>query len=616
MVFCSAPFSLPRIDLPLGGPLSLSSLRKAIRWCCLCAALLAASHVPARAQSLHADFAAAEFADLESSRPDVALTNFQRYTLIPCASVVAHAQVTIATPPPANCAVQKPASAPRYHLETGLDFSVATPAASLTAPQDSSSEPAADDEGAYSSSFTIGASSTPGIFSAVPSPASPSYFDALAYQDRTIPHAESFHWWPALEQSFYFLLIEHGFRIADDPFLRYLLWHKPFWHDYIASTRHFNMNQWGDGDDFIVNYVGHPMEGGVTGYIQIQNDPRGRSLVFGMNRDYWTSRLKAMAWAAVYSAQFEIGPILSEAAIGNEGGYYYRPGCDPYLTCSRPDGRKPITNNTGWVDFVVTPTVGMGWIVLEDVIEKEVTDRWAPGQPDDPLKWKIVRGALSPTHVMSNFVAGKVPWYRYRIYGPDDGNLFPSHNHRADDPYDWTGIQRWEIGAHYSYLSLPVGTETCYSCRVSNSGFGVNFAYRITNRLWVDSDVNVFPSGGGYASKGTMVQGEFGPRYGYTGKNWGLYVKLRPGFIYYDKTLTLDSGAAFVEATRFAWDFGSIFEWFATRHSTLRVDAGTTVVRYLTSHTDPRQPPGDILSNDYYVSQSNFQLTTGYTYRF
>jgi hypothetical protein len=81
------------------------------------------------------------------------------------------------------------------------------------------------------------------------------------------------HWWPALQQSFNFLLIEHGFRIATDPFLRCLLWHKPFWHDWAASNQHFYFNQWGDGDDFIVNYVGHPPEGAVTGNI----DNRQRS---------------------------------------------------------------------------------------------------------------------------------------------------------------------------------------------------------------------------------------------------------------------------------------------------------------------------------------------------
>jgi hypothetical protein len=424
---------------------------------------------------------------------------------------------------------------------------------------------------------------------------------------------EGFHWWPALQQSFNFLLIEHGFRIADDPFLRYLLWHKPLWHDWAASDQHFYFNQWGDGDDFLVNYIGHPMEGGVTGNIEILNDPKGRSLTFGRSRAYWMSRLRAMAFAAVYSAQFEAGPILSEAAIGNEGGYFYKPGCDPFLTCSRAE-KKPITNNTGWVDFVVTPVVGMGWIVLEDAIETELVDRWA--KDDDRLRWKILRASLSPTHVMSNFVAGKTPWYRYRIDGPDGGSLFNWHQVGPTPKFSFEKIQRWEIGAHYAYLNLPVDTETCSSCRVGNSGFGANFAYRITNRLWFDSDLNFFPGSGSFGNKGSTVQAMFGPRYGHTAKSWGLYFKLRPGFIYYDKTLTADSAGDFTNATRFAFDVGSIFEWYASRHSVIRFDAGTTVVRYLTGRDDPRQPPGNILSTDYIVSQSNFQIGTGYTYRF
>lgn len=440
-------------------------------------------------------------------------------------------------------------------------------------------------------------------------------FSAALSAENSNQQREGFHWWPALEQSFNFLVLEHGFRIASDPFLRYLLWHKPFWHDWAASNQHFYFNQWGDGDDFIVNYIGHPLEGSVTGNIQIVNDPRGRSLTFGRSRAYWMSRMRAMAWAAVYSAQFEAGPILSESAIGNEGGYFYKPGCDPGLSCST-GSKKPITNNTGWVDFVVTPLVGTGWIVLEDAIEAELTSRFAPNEPDEALKWKMMRAALSPSHVMANFVAGKVPWYRYRIYGPDGGNILFGDRFKDRPKFTFDGVQRWELGVHYTYLSLPVDTETCVSCRVSNSGFGGNFAYRLTNRLWVDSDVNYFPGSGGFGSKGSMVQGMFGPRYGYTGKSWAWYFKLRPGFIYYDKTLTAESGSTFTEATRFAFDVGSVFEWFTSRHSAIRFDAGTTVVRYLTGRDDPRQPPGNILSTDYIVAQSNFQFSTGYTYRF
>jgi hypothetical protein len=480
----------------------------------------------------------------------------------------------------------------RYHLETSISFDVAGfPVLQFPIREASSGDPVLLSFGQSTQKSLLAAATT---------------------QDNFQGPREGFHWWPALQQSFNFLLIEHGFRIATDPFLRYLLWHKPFWHDWAASNRHFSFNQWGDGDDFIVNYIGHPLEGAVTGNIEIVNDPRGRSLTFGRSRAYWMSRLRGLAWAAAYSAQFEAGPILSESAIGSEGGYFYKPGCDPFLTCKN-QGNKPITNNTGWVDFTVTPLVGMGWIILEDSIEAELIDRFAPNEPDEALKWKIMRAALSPGHVMANFVAGKVPWYRYRINGPDGGNILFGSRFKDRPKFTFEGVKRWDVGVHYTYLSLPVDTKTCISCRVSNSGFGLNTAYRLTNRLWVDSDLNYFP---GTDSKGTMVQGMFGPRYGYTGKSWAWYFKLRPGFIYYDKTITAESGGSFTGATRFAFDVGSVFEWFASQHSAIRFDAGTTVVRYLTGRGDPRQPAGNILSDDYIVAQSNFQFSTGYTYRF
>jgi len=170
---------------------------------------------------------------------------------------------------------------------------------------------------------------------------------------------EKIRWRPLFTQSLEFLLIEHGFRFASDSYARYLLFHKPFWDDWGSSVQHFDMSRWGDGDDFLVNYIGHPLEGAVSGRIFIQNDPRGRAERFGKSGSYWKSRLRAMAWAAAYSAYFEIGPVLSEAAFGNEGGFTYVPKCG-LAPCSIPGRKlKPPTNNTGWVDFVVTPTVGI-----------------------------------------------------------------------------------------------------------------------------------------------------------------------------------------------------------------------------------------------------------------
>src|SRR5262245_49767925 len=94
---------------------------------------------------------------------------------------------------------------------------------------------------------------------------------------------ESFQWEPALLQAGFFLGIQHGFRIATEPSSRGNL-RGPFFKDYLQSAS--SVSGWADGDPPIVNYVGHPMMGAVTGYIYVQNDPRGRAQTFGRNAAY------------------------------------------------------------------------------------------------------------------------------------------------------------------------------------------------------------------------------------------------------------------------------------------------------------------------------------------
>ena len=69
---------------------------------------------------------------------------------------------------------------------------------------------------------------------------------------------EKYHWGGLIAQSLFFNVIENTFRSASDDQIRMLLANKPFWHDYVASIHQFNMRRWNDGDDFLVNYVGHP----------------------------------------------------------------------------------------------------------------------------------------------------------------------------------------------------------------------------------------------------------------------------------------------------------------------------------------------------------------------
>ncbi len=429
------------------------------------------------------------------------------------------------------------------------------------------------------------------------------------------PPRERFHWGPALVQSVEFLLFEHAFRLANDPYARYLFFHKPFWRDYLSSAGNFDMSRWGDGDDFLVNYIGHPLEGSVSGNIFIQNDPQGRSAKFGKSSAYWKSRFKAMAWAAVYSAYFEIGPVLSETALGNEGGYTYVPHCGFYPTCPKTPGEtyKPPTNNTGWVDFIVTPTVGMGWIVLEDFIEAGFVDRLAKGR--DSTKFNILRGALSPSRSMSNMLAGKPPWHRPT--GPREVvEAFGAPLRAVPEWPAWKDDPRWSLGAHVTSASFPLDWEGCNACRVLVPGMGINLGYRLSRLIYFDSEVNVFPGSGSPGARGAAQEGLFGVRVGRTGRSWGVFTQARPGFVHYQKTLVPGSTADYESATRFAFDFGGSVEYYASHHSTIRFNIGTTLIHYLTGQPDPKQPPVSVLSSDYYTTLGSFRMTSGYVFRF
>ena len=420
---------------------------------------------------------------------------------------------------------------------------------------------------------------------------------------------EKFHWKAAFWQSFGFLVAGHAFRLANDNGARYLLIHKPFWHDYWVSADNFHMSRWGDGDSFIVNYIGHPMEGAVYGDIFLNNDPEGRTARFGKSSNYWYSRLRAMAWATVWEAYFEIGPVLSETAIGNEGGYTYYPGCGR-TPCAKE--MKPATNNTGWVDFVITPVVGMGWIVMEDAIEREFVDRLAKGSP--ALKYKILRGSLAPSHTFANLLAGKTPWFRYSEEGSFT-QTFGSPLHTSERPL-WKDEPRYSLSAQFISMNLSLDSESCANCKQFLPGYGFDFNYRFAKYAYFDSVVNLFPGSGSYGQHGAAQEGLVGAKLGRTLGNWGVFANIRNGFIHYDKTLVPNSSSAYESTWRYALDLGGTVEFYSSRNSTFRFNAGTTLIHYLEGYPDPNQPPTSVISTQYYALRGSPYLTTGYVFRF
>jgi hypothetical protein len=340
---------------------------------------------------------------------------------------------------------------------------------------------------------------------------------------------ERYHWRGLIAQSLFFNVIENSFRAASDDQIRTLLANKPFWHDYVASVRQFNMRRWNDGDEFLVNYVGHPMQGAVSGFIEIQNDPTGREQEIGANRAYWMSRFKAFLWAAAYSTHSEISP-LGEAGIGNEGGWTYPIHCP--TRCTEPGTYKKSTNNTGWVDFIITPTLGSVWLLAEDTLDRYVSDRIQGGNRSRILP-KIVRGSLNPSRTMANALRFKAPWYRDFQHSPGLEGSYGVHVLPSDQSVrEVQNIRRFALMPYF--IALPLGT-TAHPCTVcmQTPGAGVEADLSLTRWLAVSFAASKQPAVVDRPSRinASMVSVGLGIRLMYERPNNTLSLAVRPGML-------------------------------------------------------------------------------------
>ena len=192
-------------------------------------------------------------------------------------------------------------------------------------------------------------------------------------------------WTGTAAQSFFFLAVQHSTRLVQKKTRREFK--GKFFDEWANAVS--GLSGWGDGDSILTNYVGHPMMGAISGWVLIQNDSNGIGKEFDVHdMSYWNSRLRAMGWAAIYSTQFELGPV-SEATIGHVG---------------------KIRGTAGAVDLVMTPVGGMGWIVAEDALDKHFITKLEDGHSDGMKRF--VRIVFNPNRSVANVLRLKKPWHR------------------------------------------------------------------------------------------------------------------------------------------------------------------------------------------------------------
>lgn len=256
------------------------------------------------------------------------------------------------------------------------------------------------------------------------SPESTPQIPASSFVSTPRVRHENFHWGRALFESFTFLAIEQSYVVKDDyhwvtvengiPLNHY-------WRDYKASLSTWSHSGWDDGDPFLYSYVGHPVQGALTEYIQIQNDPQGRDLEFSNGKAYWWSRFKAFWWNAAYSTQWNIGP-LSEMTVEKYGTINIA------RRAWNHDGSYPCyqhcVSGVGQVDLVTTPVGGALWVLTEDVLDKKI-NRPLEGVTRNHFLIDFMRCALNPTRSGANILHGKRPWYRA---SRDASHLYWAHH--------------------------------------------------------------------------------------------------------------------------------------------------------------------------------------------
>jgi hypothetical protein len=275
---------------------------------------------------------------------------------------------------------------------------------------------------------------------------------------------EGFHWGPALRESFTFLVIEQAYVVHDDfrwvvvengiPFNHY-------WRDYMQSLTSWWKAGWSAGEDPMYNYVGHPIQGAMTSYIEIQNDPASENLEFANTKEYWRSRLKATIWNTVYSTQWSIGPF-SEVTVEKYGAKARSPWNS---NGSWPCTTKHCYSGVGKVNLVITPVGGLGWVLGEDWLDKEIVRRVEHGT-NNRLLINTLRCSLNPIRGGASMLHGRAPWFRMRDQRPTDliaqnqsANSLraatPSAPEAATFPH---APERGNLFAGYSYTNSDVVT--------------------------------------------------------------------------------------------------------------------------------------------------------------
>ena len=130
------------------------------------------------------------------------------------------------------------------------------------------------------------------------------------------------------------------------------------------------------------------------------------------------------------------------------------------------------------------------------------------------------------------------------------------------------GLQFALLGLDGAQPVLPGATEP---------GFGGRVTWNLNHRYSVESEVNFFSKD--RLERGRRTQALFGMKMSARIENAGVFLKVRPGLIYFDPAAPSLVGRGSFNATNFALDLGVGLEFYLSHHTMVRFDFGDTIIR-------------------------------------
>lgn len=153
-------------------------------------------------------------------------------------------------------------------------------------------------------------------------------------------------------------------------------------------------------------------------------------------------------------------------------------------------------------------------------------------------------------------------------------------------------------------------------------GLGGRFTFNLTGMVALEAEANFFPRDENPAtgfSGGRKTEYLFGPKIGLRSKRIGVFGKVRPGFVRFERFPTIflvSQGPSSVNigetdgeaANFFALDLGGVAELYASHRIVVRFDLGDTIIHYR-----KRSDPNDLAPA---YTRHNLQFNAGVGFRF